>query len=151
MKVITTSIISILITILTFTGNAQNTEIAYSQNLDIYRIVAVENQNEQIVSISNTVTVEKPLTLYAPNAFSPDGDGINDLFSVRGQGANEYALEIYNRWGQMVFKSEDLDIAWNGEYHGKQVPIGTYVYQVKALNVSGDHSIVKNGSVVLVR
>ncbi len=75
MKVITTSIISILITILTFTGNAQNTEIAYSQNLDIYRIVAVENQNEQIVSISNTVTVEKPLTLYAPNAFSPDGGG----------------------------------------------------------------------------
>ena len=113
--------------------------------------VLQKNHNEQIVSVSNTIAVDKPLTLYAPNAFSPYGDGVNDLFSIKGQGVQNYALEIFNRWGQLVFQSDDLDIAWNGEYRGSQVPVGTYVYQVKALNVSGDHTIVKNGHVVLIR
>lgn len=130
---------------------AQNTENIYNENIDIYRIVAIQNHNEQIVSVSNTIAVDKPLTLYAPNAFSPDGDGVNDLFSIKGQGVQNYALEIYNRWGQIVFQSENLDLAWNGEYRGSQVPVGTYVYQVKALNVSGNHTIVKNGHVVLIR
>ncbi len=45
--------------------------------------MAIQNHNEQIVSVSNTIAVDKPLTLYAPNAFSPDGDGVNDLFSLK--------------------------------------------------------------------
>ena len=67
---------------------SQNMDITYSNvhAVDIYRIVAIQNQNENIISISNTVSIEKPLTLYAPNAFSPDGDGVNDHFQIRGQG-----------------------------------------------------------------
>jgi gliding motility-associated-like protein len=125
--------------------------IMHSQNVDTYRVVAIQNQNENIISISNTIGVEKPLTLYAPNAFSPDGDGVNDHFQIRGQGAEEYNLEIYNRWGQMVFQSENINTRWNGEYRGKQVPIGTYVYQVKSISVSGNEVMVKDGCVVLVR
>jgi len=127
--------------------------ITYSQteNIDIYRIVAFQNYNDHIYSISNTVHVVKPLLLYAPNAFSPDGDGVNDHFSIKGQGGEEYYLEIYNRWGQMVFQSEDMDMAWNGEYRGNQSPIGTYVYQVKAINYGGDKIIVKDGSFALIR
>ena len=125
--------------------------IMHSQNVDTYRVVAIQNQNENIISISNTIGVEKPLTLYAPNAFSPDGDGVNDHFQIRGQGAEEYNLEIYNRWGQMVFQSENINTRWNGEHRGKQVPIGTYVYQVKSISVSGNEVMVKDGFVVLVR
>ena len=127
--------------------------ITYSQteNIDIYRIVAFQNYNDHIYSISNTVHVVKPLLLYAPNAFSPDGDGVNDHFSIKGQGGEEYCLEIYNRWGQMVFQSEDMDMAWNGEYRGNQSPIGTYVYQVKAINYGGNKIIVKDGSFALIR
>jgi len=132
-------------------GVAQNNELVYNENMNIYRVVAVQNENEQIVSVSNTIAVEKPLTLYAPNAFSPDGDGVNDFFSIKGQGAENFSLEVYNRWGQMVYQSDDLNEQWNGEYRGSQVPMGTYVYQVKAINVSGDKTMVKKGSVVLVR
>ena len=123
----------------------------HSQNVDTYRVVAIQNQNENIISISNTIGVEKPLTLYAPNAFSPDGDGVNDHSQIRGQGAGEYNLEIYNRWGQMVFQSENINTRWNGEYRGKQVPIGTYIYQVKGISVSGNEVMVKDGFVALVR
>jgi len=145
-------IIILLISIITgINGFAQNTEIVYNENMNIYRVVAVQNQNEQIVSVSNTIAVEKPLTLYAPNAFSPDGDGVNDFFSVKGQGADNFSLEVYNRWGQMVYQSDDLNEEWNGDYRGSQVPMGTYVYQVKAVNVSGDNTMVKKGTVVLVR
>ena len=132
---------------------SQNMDIKYSNvhAVDIYRIVAIQNLNEDIISISNTVSIEKPLTLYAPNAFSPDGDGVNDHFQIRGQGVEDYNLEIYNRWGQMVFQSENISTRWNGEYRGKQVPIGTYVYQVKGISVSGNEVMVKDGFVALVR
>ena len=51
----------------------------------------------------------------------------------------------------MVYQSDNLNEEWNGEYRGNQVPMGTYVYQVKAVNVSGDNTMVKKGTVVLVR
>ena len=58
-------IIILLISIITgINGFAQNTEIVYNENMNIYRVVAVQNQNEQIVSVSNTIAVEKPLKLY---------------------------------------------------------------------------------------
>ena len=146
------TIFTIFFLILTrLVGVAQNNELVYNENMNIYRVVAVQNENEQIVSVSNTIAVEKPLALYAPNAFSPDGDGVNDFFSIKGQGAENFSLEVYNRWGQMVYQSDDLNEQWNGEYRGSQVPMGTYVYQVKAINVSGDKTMVKKGSVVLVR
>ncbi len=146
------TIISIVISLLIGLNlSAQNTENVYNENLDIYRVIAVKNKNEQIVSVSNTIAVDKPLTLYAPNVFSPDGDGTNDFFAFKGQGVENYSLEIYNRWGQMVFQANDLSNEWNGDYRGTPAPLGTYVYQVKAANFTGDNIIVKKGSVVLIR
>jgi len=151
MKIIRNIIILSIAIFISDYGSSQTNELVYSENVNTYRVVAVENYNEQIVSVSNTVSVEKPLRLYAPNAFSPDGDGINDFFTIKGQGVEEMELEIYNRWGQMVYKSDDLALSWNGEFRGKEVPLGTYVYQVKVSSVSGESTIVKKGSVVLVR
>jgi gliding motility-associated-like protein len=151
MKIIRNTLILLIAILISDYSSSQTNELVYSENVNVYRIVAVENYNEQIVSVSNTVSVEKPLRLYAPNAFSPDGDGINDVFEIKGQGVEEMELEIYNRWGQMVYRSDNLALAWNGEYKGKEAPLGTYVYQVKAVNVSGDITIAKKGSVVLVR
>ena len=46
--------------------------------------------------------------------FPPDGDGVNDYFQIFGQGFTDYEIEIYNRWGQMVYKSVDFNEKWNG-------------------------------------
>ena len=120
--------ILIILNSLNFTGQ---TNIDYNENYNKYRIVAYQNSDEQIFSISNVVSVEKPYALYSPNAFSPDGDGLNDFFSVSGQGINDIQVEIFNRWGQMVFKSYSTEDKWDGTIRGKDLPTVTYVYKIK--------------------
>ena len=132
--------------------NAQaNSDLIYNENLNIYRIVASRNQNDSIESVSNAVIVEKPYSLYAPNAFSPDGDGINDFFNISGQKIEDFQIEIYNRWGQMVYKSIDLSNGWDGTFNGKNLPTGTYVYKIKTREFGVNQNLIKSGSVALVR
>ena len=128
-----------------------NSELQYEENFNIYRVVAIRNQNDQVESISNAVIVEKPYALYSPNAFSPDGDGINDFFKISGQGMSDFQIEIYNRWGQMVYKSSDLSNGWDGIFKGERVPTGTYVYKIKTSKYGLEQKLVKSGSVALVR
>jgi gliding motility-associated-like protein len=132
--------------------NAQaNSDLNYDENLNIYRVVALKNQNNPIESVSNAVSVEKPYALYSPNAFSPDGDGINDLFKISGQGMIDFQIEIFNRWGQMVYKSNDLSNGWDGTFKGKNLPTGTFVYKIKTSKYGVEQKLVKSGTVALVR
>ena len=121
----------------------------YDPNVDSYRIIAISNDSFE--SRSNTISVEKPYALYAPTAFSPDGDGINDYFNVVGQGLTNYTIEIYNRWGQMVFKSNDMSVKWDGNFRNKKAPAGTYVYKVNSVDFGSEIRLIKSVSVSLVR
>ena len=144
---ILTSIL-IILNSLNFTGQ---TNIDYNENYNKYRIVAYQNSDEQIFSISNMVSVEKPYAVYSPNAFSPDGDGLNDFFSVSGQGINDIQVEIFNRWGQMVFKSYSTEDKWDGTFRGKDLPTGTYVYKIKTTSYENNQKLIKSGTISLVR
>ncbi len=134
-----------------FITSQTNNKLEYNENLNIYRVVALRMQNDQIVSISNAVSVEKPYALYSPNAFSPDGDGINDFFKVSGQGMIDFVIQIYNRWGQMVYKSTDLSQGWDGTFKGKNLPTGSYVYKIKTSKYGVEQKLVKSGSIALIR
>jgi gliding motility-associated-like protein len=70
---------------------------------------------------------------WIPDAFTPNGDGRNDAFKPMSSGIlNEgYELLIYNRWGALVFATQNRNTAWDGSYEGKPVPEGLYVYQIK--------------------
>ena len=134
-----------------FLTSQSNNEILYNEYYNIYRVVAVRNLNDQIISTSNAISVEKPYALYAPNAFSPDSDGINDFFKISGQGILDFQIEIYNRWGQMVYKSDDLSKGWNVTFKGKNLPTGSYVYKIKTIQNGNGEELVKTGTVALVR
>ena len=134
-----------------FLTSQSNNEILYNEFYNVYRVVAVRNLNDQTISISNTVSVEKPYALYAPNAFSPDSDGINDFFKISGQGILDFQIEIYNRWGQMVYKSDDLSKGWNGTFKGENLPTGSYIYKIKTIKNGNGEELVKTGTVALVR
>ncbi|MES2628680.1 MAG: gliding motility-associated C-terminal domain-containing protein [Bacteroidota bacterium] len=71
--------------------------------------------------------------VYVPNTFTPDNDGINDLFLpvFRAGIVNEYRFEIYNRWGERIFVSKLPAAGWDGEYLKSQVPAGTYIWQLR--------------------
>ncbi len=89
--------------------------------------------------------------IWFPNAFTPNGDGINDVFRLKfpGRAAN-YHLEIFNRWGQRVFESKDPSAGWTGVLSGQEQPVGTYVWMVRWSSPDGiAHQ--NQGSVVLIR
>ena len=69
------------------------------------------------------------LPLFIPNGFSPNGDGVNDLFFVRGTGIGQMELQIFDRWGIMVFSTSDQSIGWDGSYQGKTLNSDVFVYK----------------------
>ncbi|MDI1235198.1 MAG: PKD domain-containing protein [bacterium] len=78
-----------------------------------YRIEAFEKSQPQIVTHSNEVCIPYIPTLFVPTAFSPNDDGINDVYDITGFGLKNYSLTVYNRWGQLVFSGADKQ-AWDG-------------------------------------
>ncbi len=87
-----------------------------------------------------------------PNAFSPNGDGQNDILYVRSTAISQIAIfRVYNRWGEMVFQGESLDDGWDGTYNGKPVNPGVYVYYVEAPCPFDGNPLVTKGNVTVIR
>jgi len=85
-----------------------------------------------------------------PSAFSPNKDGINDVFLVRGFGIARFNMKIFNRWGQLVFETNDTSIGWDGTFKGALQPMDAYAFVI-TLEFSDGTSATKNGSVTLLR
>ncbi|MEB2340957.1 MAG: gliding motility-associated C-terminal domain-containing protein [Flavobacteriia bacterium] len=101
-------------------------------------------------SLLIVITEDKVVPPKLPDAFSPNGDGVNDVFYVRGGPFKELHLRIYNGWGEMVFETFDPEFGWDGTHNGKPEINGVYVYTVEAVAEDGrGHS--GSGKVTLVR
>lgn len=103
--------------------------------------------------ISDTIIIEvdKIFTLDVPSAFSPNGDGVNDIIFARGFGLKELiAFKIYNRFGELVFESNSFDHGWNGKYRDQDQNIETYIYTVEALTFGGE-VLTKKGNISLLK
>lgn len=88
-------------------------------------------------TIVKPIGIEEEWYVYIPNTFTPDGDRHNNTFKAKTIGINELSIAIYNRWGQTVFTSNDIDFSWDGTYDGVYVNDGVYTYVVKFLTNSG--------------
>lgn len=87
-----------------------------------------------------------------PNAFTPNGDGLNDVLYVRGSSIQDIqAFRIYGRNGEQVFFSDDKSIGWDGTFNGREVDTGVYVYFVEAICPLDGRVILKKGNVTLFR
>ena len=92
-------------------------------------------------SIKVRVSVEVPYFFYIPNAFSPDGDGINETFAPQGQGVDpdHYQMQIFDRSGMLVFSTRNPYDYWDGRNkHGQMCPEGVYVYLIRLVNLNSD-------------
>lgn len=93
---------------------------------------------------------------YIPNAFSPNQDGFNDVFIPffsSGCAVNSYKLKIFNRWGALVFESDNPQNGWNGKASGEDAPQGVYMYTITYVE-PGDATpepLVLSGSLTLLR
>lgn len=99
-------------------------------------------------------TEEIPDThLFIPNAFTPDGDGVNDTFMAlyNGNDISHFTMEVYDRWGGRIFRSENILVGWDGKKNGRDCSGGVYVYKIvfSVDSVPGNQERV--GTVMLVR
>lgn len=101
-------------------------------------------------TISGTVKVEPIFTFYIPNAFTPNADDTNEEFYGDGEGFTDYSMYIYDRWGELIFESNDKDYHWDGSYKGQQVEQGVYVYYFYIVDWRNDDHIYR-GHVTLMR
>jgi gliding motility-associated-like protein len=92
--------------------------------------------------------------LKVPQAFTPGSDGHNDLFTVFGKNINQYEIRIYNRWGELVYQSRDVNElntgGWDGTYKGALQQTGTFVYYITARD-SNNQPLEKKGNLTLIR
>jgi gliding motility-associated-like protein len=86
------------------------------------------------------ITVKSEGWLYIPTAFSPNNDGLNDIFQVIGQNITEFEMSIYNRWGQRVYYSRDAESGWDGrtQFGTDIVYNGMYLYKISAVDQKGN-------------
>jgi gliding motility-associated-like protein len=135
-------------------GNTANTQTVSSQvyhnsgNYTVYLSVSDGNCFD-MDSLVITVIDEEP-TLYVPNAFTPNGDSINDVFKVGATKIKEFDIIIFDRWGLKLYASNDIDEGWNGYVNGKVVSDGTYFFLILAVGID-DKSIKKQGTVTLFK
>jgi len=86
----------------------------------------------------DTITIIYDGAIYLPNTFTPDGDGVNDIFYAFGKDIVEFEMYIFNRWGEKLFYSNDMSIGWDGTVNGNLSQTGTYVWKVTYRDTVGN-------------
>ncbi|MES2559437.1 MAG: PKD domain-containing protein [Bacteroidota bacterium] len=115
-----------------------------------YLVTAYNKADTSIISESNIACVSTAPRMYAPNVFTINQDGINDLFFVRGVFVAEFKLQIYNRWGQQVFETTNMHEGWDGTHNGKVCESDVYVYVAEGKGKHGESKSI-TGNVTLMR
>jgi len=115
----------------------------------IVRLITTNN-NGCSDTILRTISVNRSNNTFIPSAFTPNNDGNNDLFRVRGNNISHYDMSIYSSWGQRIFHSPKEYTGWNGIANGSLVPNGTYAYVIEVTFENGDQELYK-GNISVIR
>ena len=114
----------------------------------------VNVSNDKGCTATDTINVKVfflPPDIYVPSAFTPGGDGLNELFRPIALGIRSLeSFSVYNRWGQMIYTTSKISDGWDGTYKGVKQETATYVWQANATDFKG-RKIFRKGSVILIR
>ena len=122
---------------------------AYPYTTTLYTIVVVDS-NGCTAADSVLITVSASGSVYIPNAFTPNGDGNNDVFQIYGEGIKIIDLKVFNRWGEKVYESNNQFEGWDGTYKGSKQNPSVFVYEAN-ITYLNDKKDFKKGSVTLIR
>jgi gliding motility-associated-like protein len=121
-----------------------------------YTVSALDSNNCKNTAEVQVIVICEGATIFVPNTFSPNGDGVNDIFYVRGKGLDRVkSLRIFNRWGEVVFEQRDFLVnsaqhGWDGKYKGNKPLTDVYIYQVEVFCENGE--IIRfDGNVALIK
>jgi gliding motility-associated-like protein len=113
-------------------------------------IIGASSNNYDISAVAGTLTVVAiPPTVVVPNAFTPNGDGINDIWNIKSiEAYPKCIVSVYSRYGTLVYQSKGYPRSWDGTSNGSPVPTGTYYY---IINLNEDNSRPLTGYVAVIR
>jgi gliding motility-associated-like protein len=121
-----------------------------------YTINATNNGGCSVSDSIELIVLCGASNLFVPNTFSPNGDGVNDIFYVRGKALSRIqSMLIFNRWGQVVFEKKDFaandpTAGWDGTFNGKPAPIDVYIYEIEVI-CDNSQVLPYHGNVALIR
>lgn len=119
-------------------SNIANPEHYYTDTGTYTVIQIVYNGYGCSDTVSHEVIILEESTMYAPNAVTPNGDGVNDIFYTYSTGMVEYELYIFNRWGELIFESKDKTQGWDCTYKGYVVKSDVYVWKIVATDLNNE-------------
>ena len=104
-------------------------------------------------TMEHTLVVFPEVLIYVPNSFTPDDDEYNQNWRVYIEGIDMYDFEllIYNRWGELIWESHDVEVGWDGTYNGMNVETGTYTWVIRASEMLNDNKYTWDGHINLLR
>lgn len=104
------------------------------------------------VNTDTVVVIVIAPSFWLPSGFTPDANGNNDVLYVRGEGITEFKFSIFNKWGELIFYTENLETGWNGnrQISNDEMPVGAYVYHVSGVLSNGEPALAK-GIINLIR
>ncbi len=122
-----------------------------SPTLNTMYVVTVTDASGCTSNDTVYVTVEiQCAELFVPNAFSPNEDGANEILYARSNCIKYMRFEIFNRWGEKVFETTDINVGWNGIYNGERLDAAVFSYVLKA-SMLDNTEVTKHGNITLVR
>ncbi|MGZ3920768.1 MAG: T9SS type B sorting domain-containing protein, partial [Bacteroidia bacterium] len=134
-------------------SSALNPVINYTKAGDYTCMLLVTSDHGCIDTISKPIEVNDDYNIFIPNAFTPNGDGINETFQPKGTGFSKYHMRIFDRWGELLYETDELGNGWDGTFQKKSkdvLPNDVYIYKIHLVTIYGESKDVL-GHVSLIR
>jgi gliding motility-associated-like protein len=131
-------------------SNADTLKAKFDKEGEAKITLIATNSRGCVDSFTKNTTILADDSFIVPNVFTPNGDSINDFFGAEAQGLKKYNMLISNRWGQIIFESNDVTLTWDGTYKGSLCPQGVYFVMIQAQS-HREKTYHHNGTVTLLR
>jgi gliding motility-associated-like protein len=135
------------------TASIKNPTHTYDNNGKFPVMLVVKNEFGCVDSVFKVIIVDEDFNVYIPNTFTPNDDGVNDVFNIKGLGLKPdgYFMEVFDRWGTLVYSTKDINKGWDGTVKGTKAADGVYIYNVRVVGGNGVGKKDFKGHVTLMK
>ena len=132
------------------TSTQFNPSFTFPESVTNYTVTLIAYNGTCTDTARATIAINDILIYYVPNAFTPDGDEFNQTFQpvfTAGFDPFDFNMQLFNRWGETIFESNDATVGWDGSYHGMLVPDGIYTWRIEFKTTASDERVILVGHV----